>query len=150
MNSWNGIPLKGQANSGIIFAPENAPHYFDANSDLKVLYVIGDSRGVLPADPPVANQAPGFRRGSPRALPWLEPHMKSRDDGSVEVAGYGPDGKWYEATPEKVLTEAEKAAKAFHDAMADPSTLVNKAIATPDKAGKFAATVAAALNEFLS
>ena len=150
MEQWNGIELKGQANSNVIFVPENAPHYYDSNGDLKVLYVIPDSRGNTPPDPPPANQAEGFRRGNPRALPWLEPHAGARNDGTWETAGYDPGGEWHDATPAKELTEAEKGAKAFHDAMADPSSVAAKATASPEKAAEFVKKVTAALNEFLA
>lgn len=149
MSDYLGIPLKGQPNSGIIFAPENAPHRYDANGDLKVLYVVADSLGTLPADPPEANKDEGYRRGSPRALPWLEPHASYRDDGTVATDGYLPDGSFVKAEPAKVLSEAEKAAKAFKDALADPSSLVPAALKQKPE-DKFITAVINAVKEYIA
>lgn len=145
--TWNGIPLKGQPYSNVIFVPENIPHHYDSNGDLKVDAVGSDSQGNTPDDPPAEFQADGYHRGSVAAV-WALPHAGMRSDGSVETSGFLPDGTWVEATGTPATSDTDKAVKAFHDALADPSSLVAKA--APDKTAAFVTAVLEAANKFIA
>ena len=64
MADYEGIPGTGTT-SGVIFVPENIPHYYDENGVLKVVAVGYDSQGNIPAsDPAPENQAPGYHRST--------------------------------------------------------------------------------------
>src|SRR6266404_1655156 len=68
---YEGIPGTG-ATSGVIFVPENIPHYYDENGVLQVVAVSFDSRGNIPSsDPAPENQAPGYHRATGQGGPGV-------------------------------------------------------------------------------
>ena len=145
MPEYEGLQLNypDGRTTNVIGVPENIPHYY-ASGKLQVVAVRYDSKDRLPDDPPAEYQAPGYSRSTPGGMKgWPEPHASQRNDGSVATRGWLPDGIWVEVQPARELTEAERGAKAFHDALADPSSLVAKA--TPDKLTAFVTAVTQAV-----
>jgi len=81
---YQGIPLTAPAGwslpSNTIFVPENIPHWYNEAAVLQVGAVGVDANGVMPPDPPVANQAPGF-------------HHNNQPDPSIMTAKFDSGGK---------------------------------------------------------